>query len=120
MLMEGRNPDVYVALQVLLTALQRIDTSILRPADRKVIQGAIQNDKWTRDGFAEVARTLTTVSQFNAQYLDKAEDQSILNEVKASTKALNDVINLIDKKRPKGPNNFGFRFRNAGSVMTLG
>lgn len=120
MLMEGRNRDVYVALQVLSTALQRIDTSILRPADRKVIQDAIQNDKWTLDGFAEVARTLTTVSQFNAQYLDKAEDQSILNQVKASTKALNDVIKLIDKKRPKGPNDFGFRFRNAGSVMTLG
>ncbi|MBO4121393.1 hypothetical protein J5T34_11725 [Cupriavidus gilardii] len=119
MLLEGRNRDIYVALQALYVALQRVDTSILRPDDMKVIDSVIRNDEWTVDGFEQVARILNTVSALNAQILDNAADQSILDEVKASAKALHDVLNLFDKKRPTGMNEkLGFRFRNAREFMT--
>lgn len=116
MLLEGRNRDIYVALQTLNVALKRVDTSILRADDMKVIDSVIRNDEWTLDGFGEVTRILNTVSAFNAQALVDAADQSILREVKASAEALQDVLDLFDKRRPTGRNEeLGFRFRNVRS-----
>lgn len=113
MLLDGHNRDLYVALQTLNVALKRVDTSILRADDMKVIDSVIRNDEWTLDGFGEVTRILNTVSGFNAQALVDAADQSILREVKASAEALQDVLNLFDKRRPTGRNEeLGFRFRN--------